>query len=186
VCRLNLFLKEFEQGTFLCRQGEDSLMERTNSKLDTIRDAVLKEAGPRAEAELVALTETMRREGAGRDDPVREIFALLGDRWSTLILVILAIGPWRHAMLRRIVGTLSIEGAISQRVITLKLRALERDGLVKRTATSDIPPRVDYELTVLGRSLVGEIERLIEWVRTNRSAIDEARLSFQEVNKTRR
>jgi DNA-binding HxlR family transcriptional regulator len=109
---------------------------------------------------------------------VREVFALLGDRWTTLILLVLRIGRWRHAELRRALGRLGAEGKISQRVLTLKLRALERDGIVLRHATADMPPKVSYTLSPLGESLVVETERLIEWVHANRAEIDAARKAF--------
>jgi DNA-binding HxlR family transcriptional regulator len=125
-----------------------------------------------------ALAAEMRAQGYQRSDPVREIPALLGDRWSTLILLVLAIGGWRHAELRRVLGRLGAEGHISQRVLTLKLRALERDGLVLRLATDDVPPKVSYELTGLGRGLVGESRRLIDWVQANSVRILAARQAF--------
>ncbi|MEY4268871.1 MAG: hypothetical protein RLZZ58_87 [Pseudomonadota bacterium] len=99
---------------------------------------------------IAALARQMDAHGRTRHEPVREIFGLLGDRWTTLILLVLAIGTWRHAELRRILGRLGSEGRISQRVLTLKLRALERDGLVRRAVSTDTPPRVSYALTPLG------------------------------------
>lgn len=125
-----------------------------------------------------ALAAQMRAQGYQRSDPVREIPALLGDRWTTLILLVLDIGLWRHAELRRVLGRLGAEGRISQRVLTLKLRALERDGLVRRMTTADVPPKVSYELTDLGRSLVGQSRRLIGWVQENSVRILAAREAF--------
>lgn len=127
----------------------------------------------------MALAAQMQAHGTARDEPVREIFALLGDRWSTLILLVLRIGRWRHADLRRVLGALGAEGRISQRVLTLKLRALERDGLVLRHVTADVPPHVSYELSETGRSLVGQVEGMIEWVHAHRAAIDAARAAFE-------
>jgi DNA-binding HxlR family transcriptional regulator len=124
------------------------------------------------------LARQMRTHGYQRDDPVREIFALLGDRWTTLILLVLRIGRWRHAELRRALGRLGAEGKISQRVLTLKLRALERDGIATRHATPDVPPKVSYELSPLGESLVTQIETLLNWVHGNRETIDSARARF--------
>lgn len=103
---------------------------------------------------------------------------LLGDRWSTLILLVLATGEWRHADLRRTLATLSAEQAISQRVLTLKLRTLERDGFVARFATTDIPPKVSYALTPLGRELHAEARRLIDWINRRAGSIRAARLTF--------
>jgi len=133
---------------------------------------------PALQAGVTALATEMRAQGYQRSDPVREIPALLGDRWTTLILLVLDIGCWRHAELRRVLGRLGAEGRISQRVLTLKLRTLERDGLVRRLSTADVPPRVSYELTALGGSLVREARRLIDWVQANAAPIQAAREAF--------
>lgn len=138
-------------------------------------DAVEDEA---ARAGLRALDHSMRRDGYQRDDPIREVFALLGDRWSMLILLVLRTGTFRHALLRRVVGALGAEEGISQRVLTLKLRALERNGLVLRRASDDIPPRVDYQLTAGGAELVDEAQRLFDWIRGRTSEIQQARAAF--------
>src|SRR5580692_10729336 len=87
----------------------------------------------------------------------REVLNRVGDKWSVLIVGMLGDGPRRFNDLRR-----SIEG-ISQRMLTLTLRGLERDGLVKRTLFPTIPPRVDYELTELGRSLWEAVKPLGAW-----------------------
>lgn len=129
-------------------------------------------------ARLAALAAEMAAAGRARDAPVREVFALLGDRWTMLILLILHAGGWRHATLRRIVGTLSDEGAISQRMLTLKLRALERDGFVSRHVSDDVPPRVDYALTTRGRALVDRARGVLDWVRDERTAIEDSRAAF--------
>lgn len=125
-----------------------------------------------------ALAAEMRAHGTSRDAPVREIMGLLGDRWTTLILLVLATGSCRHSELRRALGHLSNEQAISQRVLTLKLRALERDGFVLRQATEDVPPKVSYELTVLGLALHAQASGLIGWIEANSSAIEQARDRF--------
>jgi DNA-binding HxlR family transcriptional regulator len=127
---------------------------------------------------VTALAADMRQNGYNRDDPVREIFALIGDRWTTLILLVLEIGQWRHAELRRVLGRLGAEGKISQRVLTLKLRALERDGIVLRYTTAGVPAKVSYELSPLGMELTIEVKRMIGWVHVNRSAIDTARAEY--------
>lgn len=131
------------------------------------------------QAGVAALAAEMRQHGQGRHDPVREVSAMLGDRWTTLLLLVLGTGCWRHAELRRTVGRLSAEGSISQRVLTLKLRALERNGFVLRTTTGDVPPRVSYQLTPLGQGLAGEARRLIDWVIAHRAAIEAARQDFE-------
>ncbi|MFM5930312.1 MAG: winged helix-turn-helix transcriptional regulator [Novosphingobium sp.] len=140
--------------------------------------------------ELQALAAEMRRHGTTRDAPVREVMGLLGDRWTTLILLVLATGQCRHSALRRALGHLSDEQAISQRVLTLKLRALERDGFVLRHASADVPPKVGYELTELGRALHAQAAALIGWIEANSPAITKARDQFaaredQDLPRTR-
>lgn len=113
-----------------------------------------------------------------RDDPVREVMARLGDRWSTLLLLILRAGPFRHATLRRLVNAISAEGAISQRVLTLRLRALERDGLVTRTVTPTVPPQVDYALSALGGELTAQVDGLLQWIEGKDAEIRAHRARF--------
>ncbi|MCX7282706.1 MAG: helix-turn-helix domain-containing protein [Novosphingobium sp.] len=127
---------------------------------------------------IAALEAEMVVHGKGRDDPAREVMGLLGDRWSTLILLVLATGPWRHAELRRTLAMLSAEQALSQRVLTLKLRTLERDGFVWRRVSGDVPPKVTYGLTPLGTDLHTEARRLIDWINSRSPAIREARAVF--------
>ena len=127
---------------------------------------------------LAALAQEMAAHGAERDAPVRTLFGLLGDRWSMLILLLLDIGPFRHAELRRLLDRLSAEGKMSQRVLTLKLRVLERNGLVARAVSEDVPPKVGYALTALGDALVGEARGLLNWVQGNDGAIWAARAAF--------
>jgi DNA-binding HxlR family transcriptional regulator len=90
---------------------------------------------------------------------VGSVLARVGDKWSVLIIVLLGDGPKRFNEIKRIVG------GISQRMLTLTLRGLERDGLVTRTQFPTIPPRVDYELTELGRSLWEAVKPLGEWAQ---------------------
>ncbi len=135
---------------------------------------------PEKHARVAALAAEMQRNGGGRDDPVRSVMGLLGDRWSTLLLLVLATGEWRHAGLRRTTARLSAEQAISQRVLTLKLRALEREGLVARHVTADVPPKVSYTLTPLGADLHTEARRQIDWISQRRDQIAAARQRFDE------
>jgi DNA-binding HxlR family transcriptional regulator len=100
---------------------------------------------------------------------VREVLNRVGDKWSVLIVSLLAGGPKRFSDLRRM-----IEG-ISQRMLTLTLKGLERDGLVTRTVYPTIPPRVEYELTELGRTLRKPIQSLAKWAQENRERIQESR-----------
>ena len=100
---------------------------------------------------------------------VREVLNRVGDKWSVLIVGLLANGPRRFSELRR-----TIEG-ISQRMLTLTLRGLERDGLVTRTVYPTIPPRVEYQLTELGRTLQKPIQSLAKWAQENRERIQQSR-----------
>lgn len=127
---------------------------------------------------MAALDAEMAAHGKGREAPVREVMAMMGDRWTSLIVLVLASGEWRHADLRRTLGELSAEQAISQRVLTAKLRALERDGFVDRSVSDDVPPRVSYRLTELGDELHGEIRRTIDWVNQRGEAIRTSRSRF--------
>ena len=92
----------------------------------------------------------------------------IGDKWSVLVVQTLGDGSRRFNELRREIPT------VSQRMLTLTLRNLERDGLVRRTVTPSIPPRVDYELTELGRSLQEPISGLVRWSMDNVGAIHAA------------
>jgi DNA-binding HxlR family transcriptional regulator len=127
-----------------------------------------------------ALAKEMARHGTDRDAPVRSVMALLGDRWTTLILLVLAGGELRHAELKRVLATLSSEQAISQRVLTLKLRTLERDGFVARAVTADVPPKVSYCLTPLGQELHSQARGMIDWIKSGSAAIAAARRRFDD------
>jgi len=103
---------------------------------------------------------------------VSEVLQRVGDKWTVLVVKILGSGPMRFNELKR-----TIDG-ISQRMLTLTLRALERDGLVTRTVYPSVPPRVEYELTVLGRSLLQPVSALAMWAIDHRASIDGARKKF--------
>jgi DNA-binding HxlR family transcriptional regulator len=103
---------------------------------------------------------------------VSEVLARVGDKWSVLVVGTLGRGPRRFNELRR-----DIEG-ISQRMLTLTVRGLERDGLITRTVTPSIPPRVDYALTELGHSLLEPVAALGAWAVNNRTTVDAARQAF--------
>lgn len=102
----------------------------------------------------------------------REVLSRVGDKWSVLVVALLGEGPKRFSELRR-----NIEG-VSQRMLTLTLRGLERDGLVRRTVFPTVPPRVDYELTRLGRSLRQPIRALAKWAEKHRTAVQDARAKY--------
>ena len=103
---------------------------------------------------------------------ISEVLARVGDKWTVLVVNLMGSGPKRFSEIKREVG------GISQRMLTLTLRALERDGLVTRTVTPSIPPRVDYELTDLGRSLLAPVQALGTWALSNRESIEQARRRF--------
>jgi len=104
---------------------------------------------------------------------IREVLNRVGDKWSLLVVGSLAEGPRRFNALRR-----SIHG-ISQRMLTLTLRLLERDGLITRTVFATIPPSVEYDLTPLGRTLIGPVSALSQWARQHRHEIRAARVRFE-------
>jgi DNA-binding HxlR family transcriptional regulator len=103
---------------------------------------------------------------------VSAVLARIGDKWSVLIVSRLGKGPIRFNALKRDIG------GISQRMLTLTLRNLERDGLITRTVFPTVPPRVDYELTPLGRSLLAPVSALGDWAVHNRGKIEQAQARF--------
>ena len=121
-----------------------------------------------------------------KDAPVREVVARLGDNWSALILKVLATGEFRHATLKRVISALAAESDISQRMLTLRLRALERDGFVSRRTETTVPPRVHYALTPVGRELEQQLTRLIEWIEVHDAEIRQARDDFTDAESSPR
>lgn len=121
-----------------------------------------------------------------KDAPVREVVARLGDNWSALILKVLATGEFRHATLKRVISAMAAESDISQRMLTLRLRALERDGFVSRRTEDTVPPRVHYALTTLGQDLEQQLTRLIEWIERHDAEIRQARDSFTDAESSPR
>lgn len=103
------------------------------------------------------------------DCEVRQILDRIADKWSLLVLALLAERPLRFSELRR-----RIDG-VSQRMLAVTLRHLERDGLISRTVFPVVPPRVDYALTELGESLGSTVQALVEWTEGHQERIIEAR-----------
>lgn len=103
---------------------------------------------------------------------VSHVLARVGDKWSVLIVMLLGDGSKRFNEIKRMVG------GISQRMLSLTLRGLERDGLVTRTVTPSVPVRVDYALTDLGRSLWIPIQGLGDWAKRHRLDIEAAQRRF--------
>jgi DNA-binding HxlR family transcriptional regulator len=107
---------------------------------------------------------------------VAAVLARVGDKWSVLVIMLLGGGPRRFNELKRMIG------GISQRMLTLTLRGLERDGLVTRTVFPTIPPRVDYELTDLGRGLSTPVKALGAWAHEHQPEIESAQARFDGRN----
>jgi DNA-binding HxlR family transcriptional regulator len=103
---------------------------------------------------------------------VSDVLARIGDRWAVMVVMILGAGPRRFNDLKRAIG------GVSQRMLTLTLRKLERDGLVSRTVTADVPPHVEYALTPLGHSLRGPADALGAWAMQHQSEVAQKRQQF--------
>ncbi|MEV6925667.1 helix-turn-helix domain-containing protein [Dactylosporangium sp. NPDC051485] len=104
--------------------------------------------------------------------PTHRVLDRLGERWVSLILKELADGPRRHGELSRMVA-----GA-TQKMLTQTLRGLERDGLVTRSVTGSVPPRVEYRLTPLGESLLPAMAAVTAWAERHIGDIDAARTAY--------
>ncbi|MEX0955956.1 MAG: helix-turn-helix domain-containing protein [Rhizobiaceae bacterium] len=105
---------------------------------------------------------------------VSQVLARIGDKWTVLVIELLGRQPMRFSELRREIG------GISQKVLTSTLRGLERDGFVTRTVEPTIPPRVDYEITQMGRELLEPIKALGAWARQNGARIEQARQRYDD------
>ncbi len=103
---------------------------------------------------------------SGNCRAVADVLARIGDKWTVYIVNLLSNGPMRFNEIRRSVS------AISQRMLSLTLRGLERDGLVTRTVFPTIPPRVDYELTEVGRTLIAPLKQVGSWAIANRDYVE--------------
>jgi DNA-binding HxlR family transcriptional regulator len=106
------------------------------------------------------------------DCPTRVVLDRIGDKWTVLVVLLLADGPMRFSGLRERIG------GVAPKVLTQTLRRLERDGILIRTVYAEVPPRVEYELTKVGYSLTGPIETIRDWAETNMSAITRSRERF--------
>ena len=102
------------------------------------------------------------------DCPARLAIETIADKWSVVVLYGLSRGPRRHGEL------IALIGGISRKMLTQTLRRLEQRGLVSRRAYPEVPPRVDYELTPLGRTLIDPIQALTSWAERNGDALLEA------------
>lgn len=104
--------------------------------------------------------------------PIRDVLDRIGDRWSLLALVTLAAGTLRFTQLKRAIGD------VSQRMLAQTLRGLERDGYVTRTVYPTVPPKVEYALTPLGRSLVEVLDPVITWAGAHHQEVRKAREKY--------
>lgn len=106
--------------------------------------------------------------------PTRRVLDMIADRWSVLVLGLLAHGPMRFSELKRRIG------GISQKMLTQTLRELERSGIVTRTVYAEVPPRVEYEMTALGCTLGGIIETINDWAEANIGDVQRAQVEYDE------
>lgn len=105
---------------------------------------------------------------------VKQLLTRIGGKWTVLIVTRLSAGPMRFSELKRDIGD------ISQKMLTSTLRDLEEDGFVRRAVTPSIPPRVDYELTDLGRDLLVPLDTLGAWAVKNKERVEDARARYRE------
>ncbi len=106
--------------------------------------------------------------------PSRRLLARVSDKWVALVICALAAGEMRFSELSRQIA------GVSQKMLTQTLRGLERDGLVSRRVTAEVPVRVDYALTPLGRSLLVTIEAVKRWAEMNMPAVEAAQQAYDE------
>ncbi|MGO4684050.1 winged helix-turn-helix transcriptional regulator [Hyphomicrobium sp. 2TAF46] len=111
--------------------------------------------------------------------PSRALLELVADKWTLLIMPALRRGPMRNGDLMRLIG------GVSQKMLTQTLRTLESNGLVRRIDHMEVPPRVEYELTELGRSLADTIRKLDSWVEVHIDEVHTAREEFEKRERVR-
>lgn len=110
---------------------------------------------------------------------ISEMLSRIGDKWSVLVVTYLGEGSLRFSELRRQIGS------ISQKMLTVTLRNLERDGFLTRTIYPTSPPAVEYELTDLGRELLVPVQGMADWARANMHRINESRERFDSMLEKR-
>ncbi|MFD5271632.1 winged helix-turn-helix transcriptional regulator [Streptomyces sp. NPDC058335] len=128
----------------------------------------------------IGVTAPVELDPCGREDHpdcgIRDVLDRIGDKWSVLVIVELAGGPRRFRELQR-----AIDG-ISQRMLTVTVRRLERDGLVLRTVYPTVPAQVDYRLTETGPNLTHLVKALADWSLAHRAVIAEARQAYEQTH----
>lgn len=119
------------------------------------------------------IKESLKKYESISDCPVRDVLDRIGDKWSILVITILGeSGTLRFNELNAVIGT------ISQKMLTVTLKTLEADGLVSRKVYPQVPPRVEYTLTELGKSLLPAMTQLIDWALANMPAVKASRKAF--------
>lgn len=116
----------------------------------------------------------LKKYGNADKCPVRNVIDRLGDKWSVLVLMLL-----EEAHVLRFNEIFGYIQTISQKMLAVTLKSLESDGLVKRTVYPQIPPKVEYELTERGRSLLPHLHQLVSWANTNMDEIRKSREMFE-------
>jgi DNA-binding HxlR family transcriptional regulator len=119
-------------------------------------------------------SELLKKYSSPDNCPVRNVVDRIGDKWSVLVLMVLEDGEVLR--FNEIYGYIK---TISQKMLAVTLKALEADGLVNRTVYPQIPPKVEYELTERGRSLLPHLHGLVQWAQVNMSDIRESRKQFE-------
>ncbi|WP_350279562.1 helix-turn-helix domain-containing protein [Kribbella sp. HUAS MG21] len=136
------------------------------------------EEGTSKEPSHLCCTEDAFQWDTREDCDVRQILDRIADKWSLLVIALLDTESMRFTELKK-----TIDG-ISQRMLTVTLRQLERDGLVSRTVHPVVPPRVDYALTPLGVTLHTTIQSLVTWTETHQSEIAAARARYDALTSS--
>lgn len=117
--------------------------------------------------------KNLEKFGIGDTCPVRNVIDRIGDKWSVLVLLLLEeAGVMRFSEIQKTIQT------ISQKMLTVTLKALEADGLVLRTVYPQIPPKVEYQLTERGRSLLPHLHSLVDWANINMNGIMTSRKAY--------
>ncbi|WP_075657433.1 helix-turn-helix domain-containing protein [Pseudochrobactrum sp. B5] len=128
---------------------------------------------------MVAAVKCVERDEADDHETCKalgQILDRIGDKWTIMVVGVLSSGPVRfNAMMKTI-------GGVSHRMLTLTLRSLERDGLVSRTAYPTIPPKVEYELTEAGRSLIEPLGVLSAWAVAYQPVIEQSRVEYDRTH----
>jgi DNA-binding HxlR family transcriptional regulator len=119
----------------------------------------------------------LKKYGEAEHCPVRNVIDRIGDKWSVLVLMVL-----EEANVLRFNEIWGSIQTISQKMLTVTLKTLEADGLVKRTVYPQIPPKVEYQLTERGKSLLPHLHALVGWANENMVEIKESRELFEKIS----